>query len=266
MPDLGPPIAIGRTAEVFAWGDGRILKLVRPGMPTQLGEIEARAARAVTAAGIAAPRLIETVRVDGRFGLVYERVAGRSMLDAFSSQPLGIGRRGHEFAVLHASMHDASGAGLPDLKDYLRRQIDFADLPEDVRAAALDRLSRLPDGGAILHGDMHPSNVVMTPGGPIVIDWMTAARGDPAADVCRTLFLLRESAVPGPPPLTQRLAIAMVRRWFTRSYVRAYRSLRPFDPAAVAAWRPVIVAARLGEHIQPERERLIAELRRPVVR
>jgi uncharacterized protein (TIGR02172 family) len=266
--ELGRPIAIGRTAEVFAWGEGRVLKLMRPEMPPQVGEVEARAAAAVTAAGIAAPRLLETIQVDGRFGLVYERVSGRSMLQAFPAEPLHIGRLAIQFARLHAAMHDASGAGLPDLKDYLARQIGYAGdaLPDDLRALALDRLAAMPDGDAILHGDMHPGNVVMTASGPVVIDWMTASRGDPAADVTRTLFLLRESAVPGPQPPFQRLMVALVRRSFTRSYFRAYRRLRPFDPAAIQAWRPLIVAARLGEHIAPERERLVAELRRELTR
>ncbi len=44
---LGDPIGLGRTAEVFAYGDGEVVKLIRPGLPDRLGESEAEAAALV---------------------------------------------------------------------------------------------------------------------------------------------------------------------------------------------------------------------------
>jgi aminoglycoside phosphotransferase (APT) family kinase protein len=260
---LGRPLAVGRTAEVFAWGDGRVLKLYRPQMPDAIGHAEARAARIVSAAGLAAPRLFETTRVAGRLGLVYERVDGRSMLDTFPSQPWRVGQLAGQFAALHAAMHDASGEGLPGLKGYLGQMMELAGdaLPSDLRSAALERLRRLPDGGAILHGDMHPGNVLMGGSGPMAIDWMTVTRGDPAADVARTLFLLREGDIPGEAGLARRAAVELVRRRFTSSYLSAYARRRGLDRAEVSAWRPVVLAARLGEGIEAERAQVIGILR-----
>jgi aminoglycoside phosphotransferase (APT) family kinase protein len=262
--DLGRPIAVGRTAEVFDWGDGRVLKLIRPEMPAPLGRIEARAMEAVMAAGLAAPRLLETTEIDGRFGLVYERVSGRSMMQTMPARPWRIGVMGRQFARLQAAMHESSGEGLRDVKEYLGGMIERAGerLPAELRAAALDRMGGLPDGAALLHGDLQPGNVVLTPAGPEVIDWLTAARGDPAADIARTLYLLRQAVIPGPPPPRPvRAVVEASRRWFTRSYLAAYRRLRPFDPDAVAAWRPVVLAARLGEGIPEEGDSIVAELR-----
>lgn len=39
-PNLETPIAIGRTAEVFAWDDGRIIKLTRADFPAHLANQE----------------------------------------------------------------------------------------------------------------------------------------------------------------------------------------------------------------------------------
>jgi aminoglycoside phosphotransferase (APT) family kinase protein len=263
--DPGRRIAVGRTAEVFDWGDGRVLKLIRPEMPAPLGEIEARAMRAVMAAGLAAPRLLETTEIDGRFGLVYERIYGRSMTQTMPVRPWRIGAMGRQFARLQAAMHESSGEGLRDVKEYLAGMMDIAGdrLPAELRAAALDRMRGLPDGAALLHGDMQPGNVVLTAAGPEVIDWITAARGDPAADIARTIYLLREAVIPGPRPAPPtRAVIEVSRRWFTRSYLAAYRRMRPLDPVAVAAWRPVVLAARLGERIEEECEPILATLRR----
>ena len=35
---LDQPIAVGRTAEIYAWGEGRVLKLTRPDFPAHLAE------------------------------------------------------------------------------------------------------------------------------------------------------------------------------------------------------------------------------------
>lgn len=48
-----PPIAIGRTAEVFAWGSGQVLKLYLPEMPREWRDYEAKVGRIVVEAGLA---------------------------------------------------------------------------------------------------------------------------------------------------------------------------------------------------------------------
>ena len=97
--------------------------------------------------------------------------------------------------------------------------------------------------------------------GPMAIDWMTAACGNPTADVARTLYLLREAAVPGLSGGPVAVAVGLVRRQFARAYLRTYLQLRKVNRAELLGWRPVILAARLGEHIDAERDHLISSLR-----
>jgi aminoglycoside phosphotransferase (APT) family kinase protein len=261
---LGPPMGLGRTAEVFRCGDGEVVKLLRPGFPDSVGESEAEVAALVARAAVRAPRFLGTTRIEGRFGLIYERLTGPSMLDGMSQRPWQIDRLAREFAYLHAAMHAASGDGLQDRKADLRRAIARAGehLPNGAEAAALARLEALPDGDAICHGDMHPGNVIMTPSGAVVIDWMTARRGCPAGDVARTLFLMRDSAFPPAVPATQRLLVALARRRFSSVYLRHYRGLRPLDLDELAAWRLPVLAARLAEEIEAERAPVQAAIRR----
>jgi aminoglycoside phosphotransferase (APT) family kinase protein len=257
----GRLIARGRTADVFEFGEGRVLKLIRPDMPAGLGDHEARAARVVDAAALPAPRLLETVTVDGRFGLVYERIQGPSMFAEIGRRPLGTPRQARAFARLHADMHCAPGDGLPDLKANLLRAIEAAGLPPSLAPAVRERLRTLPDGAAMLHGDMHPGNVIMSDAGPKVIDWMTVSRGDPAADVARSMFLLLESDIPGASG-PQRAVMSVIRRWFARSYFAEYVRRSGVERGRIRAWRPVILAARLAEGIEQEREATLARLER----
>jgi hypothetical protein len=69
--EKGALIGRGRTAEVFAWGEGRALKLYYEGWPAAAAEAEYRKAEAVHRAGAAAPSVDGVVQVDGRHGVIY---------------------------------------------------------------------------------------------------------------------------------------------------------------------------------------------------
>jgi aminoglycoside phosphotransferase (APT) family kinase protein len=44
--------------------------------------------------------------------------------------------------------------------------------------------------GSVLHLDLHPDNVLMSPRGPVVIDWSNATHGDPDVDIAMTWLIL----------------------------------------------------------------------------
>ena len=259
LAELGEPLALGRTAEVFALGDAEVVKVLRPGFPDRIGELEARVASVVATAGVAAPRFLGMARIEGRVALGYERLSGSSMLDRMSRRPWQIDGLARQMAGLHTAMHATDGNGLPDQRDGLRVMIERAGttLPQDARLAALGRLDSLAAGGSTCHGDMHPGNILLTHHGPVVIDWLTGSCGSPACDVARTLFLMRHSGVPAYIRQPQRGLIALARRRFCTVYLEQYARVSPFDGHEVAAWRLPVLAARLGEGIETERTALL---------
>jgi aminoglycoside phosphotransferase (APT) family kinase protein len=259
--ELGDPIGIGRTAEVYAWGTERVVKLLRPGFDA-LGIAEATVADLVSDVVAAAPRFFGTARVEGRIGLIYDRVDGPSMLDRLTSRPWLVGGLATKFAELHAGMHGQDGVGLRRIKDAWRHAIegDAGVLPRRAREASLERLASMPDGHAVCHGDMHPGNVLLTSRGPVVIDWLTAVAGPPAADVARTLYLTRDGAIPATIPAPQRMAIHVLRAAFARRYVAAYRQFARLDLEQVRLWRLPVLAVRMGEGIDEERAAILARI------
>jgi aminoglycoside phosphotransferase (APT) family kinase protein len=262
MPtSLSAPIAAGRTAEIYAWQDGTILKLFYEWCPRRWVDEELRVARLVQAAGLAVPVPGDAVEINGRVGLVYERVDGPSMLDAMEQQMfVTLWRSARQMADLHVAINDCAVPGLPSFKDGLARAVRLAEwLPDDLRPAVLQRLESVSDGDCLCHGDFHPGNIVMTKRGPIVIDWMTAARGHPTADVSRTLLLLRMG-----PPLNRlaRVGFDVITWQFRVAYLKRYFELRPAGRDMLAAWQPIIAAARMNEKIAGERERLLEMVRR----
>jgi len=81
------PIAEGRTAEIFDWEPGTILKLYRDWCPVDWAEYEAGVARLIYNAGVNSPAVKDLVELNGRSGIVYERVAGVSMLSEMNAHP-----------------------------------------------------------------------------------------------------------------------------------------------------------------------------------
>ncbi|MBC8076170.1 MAG: aminoglycoside phosphotransferase family protein, partial [Chloroflexales bacterium] len=129
-------------------------------------------------------------------------------------------------------------------------------LPERLKQAALGALERLPAGGALCHGDFHPGNLLLARNGPVVIDWENATSGDPAADVARTLLLLRYahfSQSRGVARAAMRAAVAL----FGVAYLQHYRRLTGVSPAQIAAWQLPVAAVRLSEGVAAEEERAL---------
>src|SRR4030042_1135986 len=102
---LSAPIALGFTAEIFAWKDGQILKLFNQGISQSTVESEANLTRIVCATGLPVPAVGEIIEIDGRFGLEYERVDGITMPQALTRRPWKLRYYACQLAELQADMH-----------------------------------------------------------------------------------------------------------------------------------------------------------------
>jgi len=255
-PHLGTPIAEGRTAELYDWDADHVLKLYHTWCPPHWVEHEAYVAHVIADAGIPTPRAGEVIEIDGRRGIVYQRVTGISMLDDMRKRPWLLLRHARSLADLQAQFHRLTVPGLHAYRSGLRHSIGRAPhLPESQRAQALDLLETLPDGQALCHGDFHPGNVLISARGPVVIDWMTASLGSPWADVARTSMILTIGIRAAGDMVSP--AIRLLSGLFHRTYLNRYRSLVRNGQAEMARWLPVIAAARLDEQIEPERAALL---------
>jgi aminoglycoside phosphotransferase (APT) family kinase protein len=251
-------LAAGRTAEVYDWGEARVLKLFLPWCGKGWAREEAEVVAAIRALGLPVPAVYELVEVDGRSGIVYERVEGRSQLETALSRPWRLRSIAQQFAEIHARMHGLAGDGLRPLRPAVARAVSSAPArPAELRERLLRALDGLPDGESLCHLDFHPDQVILSARGPVVIDWLTARAGDPLADVARTIVMLTVGHVPTGGPL-RRGAVSLWRRSFRRSYLARYRSLRPgMDPERLRLWLSLMAAARLEERIEGEEQALL---------
>lgn len=247
-PKLETAALVGKgfTSDVYAWGQREVLKLFHGGDTRDRASREYAATRAVHAAGLPAPAAYELVEIEGRCGIVFERIAGMSLLEYVQATPWALFGAVRQLAELHAQIHRCEApAGLPSLRERIGSRIEASDSPAAVKQAARDRLASLPEGTALCHGDFHPGNVLITPRGPVVIDWSSASRGDPLGDVAWTSHLVRTASLPPWTPGYVHLLLACLRSVMHRSYLRRYLRLRGGTRQQIEAWQaPIAVAAR----------------------
>ncbi len=256
--EKGALIGQGRTAEIFAWGEGEALKLFRPEFSSPAGSAyEAKMARAIFAAGAPSPAVGDVLEVDGRAGIVYERIEGPSLEEQIRAKPWRLAQVARMLAETQAATHAHSLPTLPSLRETLQQKIQHAaPLTPALRAAALRALERLPDGSALCHGDFHPGNVLLSRRGPLVIDWENATSGHPLADVARTIVLLRMGWVYEQNP-AKRLLLRGATALLLAFYARRYRKLRRATRQEINAWALPVIAGRLSEGVTQEEQQLL---------
>lgn len=250
LPD---PIAEGRVAQVYPWGDGKVLKLARDGVPPDWITYEHEIASLVHASGVTCPEPHGLVTLNGRTGILFTRLEGPTMLSRIGIAPHRAAQFGRMLGRAHAEMHRRTGPpGLPDNAGRLKKRIQSVQgAPETIRTAALQALESCPPGDRLLHGDFHPGNVILTPSGPVGIDWVDASRGHPLSDVARTVVLANLGGLPAQPLLRQ--LVRLLRAVFVRAYLRAYFSTGSWKKSELQAWLLPVLFARLAEDITEER-------------
>ena len=229
-------LAEGRNAEVFAYGEGRVLKLDRPDW-TGLSPFEAEMLDLLSSAGLPVARSHGAVTVDGRTGVVLDRIDGVPLGEVLrAAERHEVEALAERFVELQWLLNSTAVAGLPPLVPRLRLELESSIGDPGLRAGLLARLDALDDGTlGVVHYDFHPDNVLVAPdGGWIVIDWLTVAAGPAAADLARTL-VLRGQRTTEPLPA------------FMTAVRRLGAQRRGLDDGDLDDWVRLVAAARLGE-------------------
>jgi streptomycin 6-kinase len=170
-------VAAGRASEILDLGDGRVLRRFKAGGNP---EREALVMRHAAAHGYAVPHVHKV----GSNALVLERIEGPTMLEDLWRRPWRLSRHAGSLARLHRELHEIPAP--PELGD-----------------------------GPLLHMDLHPENVLLSPTGPVVIDWANARAGDPALDVAMLWVIgWTSGGVPG------RLFVCAFLTHFDRAEIR----------------------------------------------
>ncbi|MGX1560675.1 phosphotransferase [Streptomyces sp. NPDC055506] len=166
MPTTPPGrlLGSGRRADVYEIDEGWVLRREREGG----GDAAAEGAvmEHVRAHGFPVPRVRPT---GSRADLVMERLSGPTMLQACLAGTLGVAEAGSILGGLLRDLH------------------------------TVPALHSTDPAARVLHLDLHPENVMLTPEGPRVIDWSNTEEGDPGLDWAASAVILAQAAVSDDP-------------------------------------------------------------------
>jgi tRNA A-37 threonylcarbamoyl transferase component Bud32 len=157
LPPDAVPFAAGRDADVYALDDSWVLRRYRNGHQVR---DEADFMRWVARFGYPVPAVRD---VDGA-DMVIQRLDGPTLADAALAGDLSA----TEVGEIHADLHR--------------------------RLQAIPAPSGTP-GLVVVHGDLHPLNVIATADGPVVIDWRDAREDTAAFDVAMTAIIFAQVAL-----------------------------------------------------------------------
>jgi hypothetical protein len=190
------------------WNLSAIWRLATPGHPVWIKEVppffghEPAVLAWLAAHGHPAPPLIAS---DGR-RMLLEHVEGADLYESGPDVRLAIAADMHAIQA-KANIDDLLRLGVPDRRDLLAR---LAAVAGDLAPRLPERLERIADCGlpaTLVHGDLHPGNVLGTPDGRrVILDWGDSVIGHPGLDILRLTSTL---------PTTEAVAVrAEWARWW----------------------------------------------------
>jgi len=194
----GPLIASGRAADVYDLGDGTVLRRYRDAQPDL--ELEARIMTFVADRGYPVPAVHSAEGAD----LVMDRIEGPTMFERIEAAPWK--------ALWYARVLAR-----------LQRRLARIAAPDWLLASTADP----SHPQSVLHLDLHPMNVIMSPDGPVVIDWTNAAGGPAGFD--GALTFVEVSAFPTTTPAERS------GQWVFARAFRSFRGRKAIEPYLVAA-------------------------------
>lgn len=187
------------------------------------------------------PRLLEVLKLDGRWAIVSEYISGKTLADLMRDNPDKYDEYLHIFVELQLLVQTQHVDDLNSLKEKIRRRMPRTDIPEERRAELSERLNEMPFCNTICHGDFYPTNIIIAAyGTPYIIDWSHVTQGDTAADVARTFLLF----------------ITHGDEEHAMSYLKMYCELSGTDINYVKRMIPLIAAAH-SVKVPPEEKEIL---------
>ena len=179
---LGTLLGVGKEAEVFVCG-ALVMKLYKATAAKRSPFREAAILAALEAFGLPTPTVHGVRRIGERWGVLMSYAEGPSLAEAMSNRAANPPDWLNRMAGLHLHVHSFPATQFANLKTRLAANIKQTPmLDKSRRSTLLGQLATMPDGDRLCHGDFHPHNIMGPPGREVIIDWLDASRGDPAAE------------------------------------------------------------------------------------
>ena len=232
-------IGTGAQAEVFL-SENCAVKLFRQGYDKSAVFYEAAVTALIEHTDLPIAKVREVINFNGRLAVKLDYIPGKSLNDCMIEDQSNFLRYLELMVTIQLHIFSKK-LNLPfSLKKILRNRITAnQNIEGTVKKALLLKLSELPEGDQLCHGDFHGYNILIQDNKPFIIDWVNATNGYPDGDVCTTYMLYCFSH----PDVAE-------------AYLDCYCMKTGKRKSDVIQWLPVVAAARLTDNNLNERGKI----------
>ncbi len=234
-------IAVRTTKTVYRDGD-KVIKVFNDNYSKSNVLNEALNQARVEESSIHVPKLLEVTKIDGKWAIVSEFIEGKTLETLMKENP---DKKDEYIARLVDIQIEILNQRVPllnKLKEKMHNKICDANLDATTRYELHTRLDGMPNHKKVCHGDLNPSNIIITKDDTAyVIDWSHVTQGNGAADAARTYLLFwLEGDIQG-----------------AEKYMNAFCKKTDTAKQYVQKWIPIVAASQLSKGNEKEREFLL---------
>jgi hypothetical protein len=253
--EKGQLVGRGSSSEVFAWGNSQVIKLFNRGFSLSHAEIEARGLRIAHASGVPTPVVEEIIEVEGRYGIVLERIVGKNLYEDVRARPWTLFNAAGIYAELYGMIHSCKTTELPSQREDLLHGIQNNGVMSRLQEEAVVKaLHQLPDDNALCLRDFRTHHILMSNSGPIIVDWESALFGNSSADIA--MVSLGQDMERSKRTFVSRLVHPG--QLFYRAFLSRYLQSSGARYQDIVSWRLPVASARLHAAGGVEKAALLA--------
>lgn len=193
--------------------------------------------------GLNIPKILGVDIVDGQWAIEYEYIEGETLDNLMEKNPEKVEEYLELLVDVQLDIHSRKAPLLSRLRDKMNRKINETTLDATTKYDLHTRLEGMPKHKKVLHGDLNPSNIIITPDGtPFIIDWAHATQGNASADAARTylIFCLED------------------KKDMANKYLELFCKKSDTARQYVQKWMPIVAASQSVKGNEHEREFLLS--------
>lgn len=214
-------IGEGETAEVYKIDDNKVVKLYRNEAYAKEYSYEYEMVKIFGETVSNAPKVYNTIEIDGRTGYIMEEVKGELLQELINNKKESLVFYARLLGENHRLIHNSGKieklesvlSFKKDFPDFLEPDKDFNDgIIKWIRSL----MESLPNDENLLHGDFLPYNIIVSNNECKVIDWAEPCFGPGIVDVARTVNCLLN------PYLEPNAEYSKNSEIFIKNYLKSY--------------------------------------------
>ena len=196
--------------------------------------------------GMTVPEFLEVREVDGKWSIVTRYIKGKTLAALMKENPEKIDEYMDRFVDIHVDIMSRKCKHLNRLTDKLNTKISDVNLDATLRYDLHARLSEMPRRENICHGDLNPTNIIVTDDNKaFIVDWSNVCKGNMLADIANTYLLY----------------VLDSNKETAEKYLDAICNKMEMSREKIDGWIPIIAAAKTVHANREKRNKLFDILR-----